>query len=111
MWLPIVEVNLKRLRMENGAWLEIIVFFGVFDTKANGWKFGWQGSSQWANQYEISDEGSPLYGDDVDDYGNDGDSNDDIFDEEGPVVCNGLDHADSQGLNKTNLRLRYRGTI
>lgn len=52
-----------------------------------------------------------MYGDDVDDYGNDVDSNDDLFDEEGPVVCNGLDHADSQGLNKTNLRLRYRGTF
>lgn len=64
-----------------------------------------QGSSQWEAQYALSEEGSPMYLDD--DNGNLGPSNDDMLDEEGPVVCNGLDHADSQGLNKTNLRLRY----
>ena len=63
-----------------------------------------QGSSQWEAQYAMSEEGSLM---DLDDYnGNMGRSNDNVLDEEGHVVCNGLDHADSQGLNKTNLRLR-----
>jgi hypothetical protein len=53
----------------------------------------------------MSEEGSSMYLDY--DIGNMGLSNDDMLDEGGPVVCNGLDHADSQGLNKTNLRLRY----
>jgi len=53
------------------------------------WKF-LQGTDEWEAQYVMSEgEGSPMY-----------------LDDEGPVVCHGLDHADSQGLNKTNLRLR-----
>lgn len=41
-----------------------------------------------------------------DDIGNMGSRNDEMLDEAGPVICSGLDHADSQGLNRTNLRLR-----
>jgi hypothetical protein len=30
-----------------------------------------------------------------------------MMDDKDGVVCSGLDHADSQGLNKTNRRLRW----
>jgi selenocysteine lyase/cysteine desulfurase len=61
-----------------------------------------QGSSQWADQYPISAYGSPIYYDDDETFT--GVSASDGSDQ---LVCRGLDHADSQGLNKTNLRLRY----
>ncbi|KAG0568910.1 hypothetical protein KC19_6G051200 [Ceratodon purpureus] len=77
---------------------------GANGRRLQSWSPG-EGSSQWEAQYAMSEEGSPMYLDD--DNGNIGQSTDDMLDEEGLVVCNGLDHADSQGLNKTNLRLRF----
>ncbi|XP_024396536.1 uncharacterized protein [Physcomitrium patens] len=63
-----------------------------------------QGSSLWEAQYAMSEDGSPTYLDD--DLRIMESSNADMLDE-GPMVCSGLDHADSQGLNRTNLRLRF----
>ncbi len=39
--------------------------------------------------------------------GSEEDSEPEMMDDKDGVVCSGLDHADSQGLNKTNRRLRW----
>lgn len=80
--------------------LEFVCAFNLFSCLWN-WL---QGSNQWADQYAMSVEGSPLYYDN--DNGVTAESDGDPMDEEAPILCTGLDHADSQGLNKTNLRLR-----
>lgn len=53
----------------------------------------------------MSAQGSPAEYD-YDGKGLAEESDGDLLNEEGPVICNGLDHADSLGLNQTNLRLR-----
>ncbi|CAM6050223.1 unnamed protein product [Sphagnum compactum] len=70
----------------------------------NGRRF--QYWSSW-EVYATSMDGSPVY------YDNEGggdspeESEPEMVDDSDGVVCSGLDHADSQGLNKTNQRLRY----
>jgi hypothetical protein len=65
---------------------------------------GKQESNKWAEPYAISTNGSPLY------YEEEGgvsveESEPEMLDDNG-VTCSGLDHADSQGLNKITRRLR-----
>ncbi len=64
-----------------------------------------QGSNEWAKHYAMSTDGSPMYYDD-EEGGSEEDSEPEMMDDKDGVVCSGLDHADSQGLNKTNRRLR-----
>ncbi|CAK9261500.1 unnamed protein product [Sphagnum jensenii] len=65
-----------------------------------------EGSNEWAKHYAMSTDGSPMYYDD-EEGGSEEDSEPEMMDDKDGVVCSGLDHADSQGLNKTNRRLRY----
>ncbi|CAK9231190.1 unnamed protein product [Sphagnum troendelagicum] len=63
-------------------------------------------SNKWAEPYAISTNGSPLY------YEEEGgvsveESEPEMLDDNNGVTCSGLDHADSQGLNKITRRLRY----
>jgi selenocysteine lyase/cysteine desulfurase len=67
---------------------------------------GKQESNKWAEPYAISTNGSPLY------YEEEGggsveESEPEMLDDNNGVTCSGLDHADSQGLNKITRRLRY----
>lgn len=66
---------------------------------------GKQESNKWAEQYAMSTNGSPLY------YEEEGgvsveESEPEMLDDDNGVTCSGLDHADSQGLNKITRRLR-----
>jgi hypothetical protein len=54
----------------------------------------------------MSMDGSPVYYDNGGGGGSPEESEPEMVDDSDGVVCSGLDHADSQGLNKTNQRLR-----
>nr|PNR59495.1 hypothetical protein PHYPA_002286 [Physcomitrium patens] len=99
------EVRIRSAELEDLNGLDYYLSSGGANgRRLQSWSPG-EGSSQWEAQYAMSEEGSPMYFND--DIGNMGSRNDEMLDEAGPVICSGLDHADSQGLNRTNLRLRF----
>lgn len=71
-------------------------FSGAYEGRVQPWSLE-VGSSQWEVQYAMPEQG-PFHAV--------GPSNSGMLDED-PVICSGLDHVDSQGLSKINLRFRY----
>ncbi|CAK9270821.1 unnamed protein product [Sphagnum jensenii] len=82
------------------------IYDGTNGRRWQYWSSG-EGSNKWAELYAMSMDGSPVYYDNEGGGGSPEESEPEMMDDSDGVVCSGLDHADSQGLNKTNQRLRY----
>ncbi len=94
------QIMWVREKCRVGLIWELCNFFGVCGNN------GKQGSNKWAELYAMSMDGSPVYYDNEGGGGSPEESEPEMVDDSDGVVCSGLDHADSQGLNKTNQRLR-----